>query len=80
MTTITPKDICSRAIVRFGDGSTDSRWMFYNWLAGINFSLRHRGPCSRYIDRLNTELFDIPYDEFPTFAKDALEGLEGAQP
>jgi hypothetical protein len=74
MLTVNPKDICTRAIERFGSGSLGERLELSTWLAGINFALMHSGPCSRYIERLNGRLFDIPADEFATFAKDALEG------
>jgi hypothetical protein len=74
---LTPKDICTRAIERFGPGSLDDRRQLFTWLAGINFAFLHSGPCSCYIERLNGRLFDIPTAEFPAFATDALEGLEG---
>jgi hypothetical protein len=74
---LTPKDICPRAIARFGSGSMANRLELFTWLAGINFAHLHRGPCSRYIERLNGGIFDIPADEFAAFAQDALEGLEG---
>jgi hypothetical protein len=77
MLTVPPKDIYPRAIARFGYGSMDDRRQLFTWLAGINFALLHSGPCSRYIERLGGRLFDIPAEEFPAFAKDALEGLEG---
>jgi hypothetical protein len=74
MLTVTPKDICPRAIDRFGLGSLANRLELFTWLAGINFALLHSGPCFRYIKRLNGRLFDIPADEFAAFATDALEG------
>jgi hypothetical protein len=74
MLTITPHDILARTAERFGPGSLDDRRQLFTWLAGINFALLHHGPCSRYIERLNGRLFDIPADEFATFATDALEG------
>jgi hypothetical protein len=77
MLTVTPKDIYPRAIARFGYGSMDDRRQLFTWLAGINFAYMHHGRCSRYIDRLNSRLFDIPAEEFGAFAEDALEGLEG---
>jgi hypothetical protein len=77
MITVTPKDICHRAAERFGFGSMANRMELFTWLAGINFALLHHGPCSRYIERLNGAIFDIPADDFAAFAKDALEGLEG---
>jgi hypothetical protein len=80
MLTVTPKDILERAPERFGSGSMGERLELFTWLAGINFALLHRGPCSRYIERLNGRLFDIPADEFAAFAKDALDSVEGEQP
>jgi hypothetical protein len=74
---LTPQDICPRAIDRFGSGSLDGRRQLFTWLAGIHYALLHSGPCSHYIERLNSRLFDIPSKEFAAFAKDALEGLEG---
>jgi hypothetical protein len=80
MLTVTPKDICPRAIDRFGPGTLDDRRQLYTWLAGINFAYLHGGPCHPYIERLNGRLFDIPADEFAAFAKDALDSVEGEQP
>jgi hypothetical protein len=74
MLTVAPKDICTRAIERFGPGSLDDRRQLFTWLAGINFAFLHCGPCHPYIERLNGRLFDIPADEFAAFATDALEG------
>jgi hypothetical protein len=74
MLTVTPHDILARATERFGSGSLGERLEVFTWLAGINFALLHHGPCSRYIERLNGRLFDIPADEFAAFATDALEG------
>jgi hypothetical protein len=80
MLTVIPKDILARTAERFGSGSMANRLELFTWLAGINFALLHHGPCSRYIERLNGRLFDIPADEFPAFAKDALDSEEGEQP
>jgi hypothetical protein len=77
MLTVPPKDICTRAIERFGSGSLGERLELSTWLAGINFALLHHGPCRPYIERLNSRLFDIPAEEFGAFAEEALEGLEG---
>jgi hypothetical protein len=74
MLTVTPHDILERTAERFGSGSLGERLELFTWLAGINFALLHSGPCSRYIERLNGRLFDIPADEFAAFAEEALEG------
>jgi hypothetical protein len=58
----------------------EERMILFSWLAGINFALLHHGPCSRYIERLNGGIFDIPAAEFSAFAKDALDVVEGEQP
>jgi hypothetical protein len=79
MLTVTSHDILSRTVERFGSGSMANRLELFTWLAGINFALMHHGPCSRYIERLNGRLFDIPADEFAAFAQDALEELEGGK-
>jgi hypothetical protein len=80
MLTVTPQDICPRAIGRFGHGTPDDRRQLFNWLSGINFAFLHCGPCHPYIERLNGRIFDIPADEFAAFAKDALDSVEGEQP
>jgi hypothetical protein len=79
MLTVTPKDILARTAERFGSGSLGERLELFTWLAGINFALLHYGPCSRYIERLNGRLFDIPADEFTAFATDALDSVEGEE-
>jgi hypothetical protein len=77
MLTITSRDILARTAERFGSGSMANRLELFTWLAGINFALLHHGPCSRYIERLNGRLFDIPAAEFSAFATNALDSVEG---